>query len=84
MPALVLIKPFSCSVVPVALSSAVIDWWSAVILPAAKLVVDPEPYALPTPTTGWPTAAVADVAVTTVFRPEAPTRRRTATSTDRS
>ena len=80
MLALVWIRPLSCSDDPEPSSEAVIDWLSAVTVPAATDGVPPAPPALPSPTTLSPTFTVEELPVVAVVSPDAPDSCSTATS----
>ena len=80
MLALVSIRPLSCSDDPEPSSEAVIDWLSAVTVPAATDGVPPAPPALPSPTTLSPAFTVEELPVVAVVSPDAPDSCSTATS----
>ena len=79
MPALVWIRPCSCSALPASSSDAVMVLPVAVTLPVATDGVPPLPRALPTATTFWPACTPAELRLT-VCRPEAFCSWSTATS----
>ena len=80
MSALVWISPVSCSLVPERSSDAVIDWFSAVTVPAATDGVPPLPSALPSATTLSPICTVEESPRLAMVRPDAFCSWSTATS----